>query len=74
VDLLQAAAKGLLSRDEYCELFNRILERLAAAGYDGSLLEGNDMLVAQDPEGKLLCGADGVVEVRVCNFELIRKV
>jgi hypothetical protein len=73
VDLPQAVAKGLISQPASRSLFGRVLRRLEQVGYDGTLLEGNDLLLALDPSGTVACGEDREPEVRICNFELLVK-
>jgi hypothetical protein len=73
MNLEQALAKDLIDGSLYATLYGSILERLCALGYDGSLLEGNDLLLALNPENALLRDAAGLPEVRICNCELIRK-
>jgi hypothetical protein len=74
VNLLQAVARELIDRARYQELYEGMLRQLRAAGYDGSLLRGNDMLLAVEAEGNLLRNEDGQPQVRICNFELIRPL
>jgi hypothetical protein len=74
VDLQKAREKGLIGLDEFNELYDMVLARLSNAGYDGSLLEGNDILLALDPTaGQFLKAGDGKPEARICSFEFIRK-
>jgi hypothetical protein len=74
VNLVQAVAKDLIDRDQYRELFDGVRARLLAAGFDGTLLRGNDLLLAVEAEGTLLRNDDGSLQVRVCNFELLRPI
>jgi hypothetical protein len=73
-NLEQAVAKGLIDAGLYHRLFATVQSGLKNLGYDGILLRGNDLLLALDPENKLLKDSSGVPEVRICNFELIKKV
>ncbi|OGV73069.1 MAG: hypothetical protein A3K19_00985 [Lentisphaerae bacterium RIFOXYB12_FULL_65_16] len=73
VDLPQAVSKGLISQPGCSSLVARVLRNLERIGYDGSLLQGNDLLLALDPSNTIVCGEDGEPEVRICNFELLAK-
>jgi hypothetical protein len=74
VNLVQALAKELIHRTQYHELYEDMLCRLQGVGYDGSLLKHNDMIVAIDAEGALLRNDDGLIQLRLCNFELLRSL
>ena len=73
IDLQKALEKGLIGPQEFSDLYDGVLSRLGSAGFDGSLLEGNDILLALDPAGQFLKDGDGKPEARLCNFEFIRK-
>jgi len=71
MNLVQAVANGVITHGEFVRLYYRIRHRLEDIGYDGSLLAGNDLLLAIDPRGEVLRESDGTPEVRICSFELI---
>ncbi|MGB7568202.1 MAG: hypothetical protein WBM07_10095 [Chitinivibrionales bacterium] len=73
LDLLQALASNLLKKTDYVQTFERVKQNLQTAGYDGSLLSGNDILVMIDPKAELVKDDHGLLEARICNFELLRK-
>jgi hypothetical protein len=64
----------MLSPTEYLATMATVQQKLHQTGYDGSLLEGNDILLALDPEGKIVRDKEDDFEARVCNFELIKKL
>ncbi|NLF26022.1 MAG: hypothetical protein GX589_10255 [Deltaproteobacteria bacterium] len=72
-DLEQAVGKQVLKQGEAQEIYAHTLKRLERAGYDGSLLEHNDILVALHPEGNLLQDENGRIHARICNLELIKR-
>jgi hypothetical protein len=72
MDLPKALSFGFLKEREYRRLIDRVLHKLRNVGYDGSLLKGNDMLLAIDPAGRIRMDEEKQVEVRICNFELLR--
>jgi hypothetical protein len=48
--------------------------RLREAGYDGTLLKANDLLLALDSKGKIVTDRSGEPDVIICNFEVIWKI
>lgn len=73
-DLERAAGGGILSRGETVKLLDVTRSRLKNVGYDGTLLELNDILIAIDPSGAIVMDPERLPEARICNFELIHKV
>jgi hypothetical protein len=74
LDLAKALAGGDITERQYRELTDATLARLRNVGYDGSALEGNDMLLVFDPDHVLMKDAEGRPEVRICSFERIRQL
>ena len=74
VDLQRASHIGLVPRKEGVRLLGTTRGLLADLGYDGSLLELNDLLLAIDPAGQIVRDATGQPETRICNFELIHPL
>jgi hypothetical protein len=73
-NLEQAVAKGLIDTETCRKLFDKVQNCLKNLSYDGVLLRGNDLLLALDPKNEFLKDAGGLPEVRICNFELIKKI
>ncbi len=73
-DLERAALEGILSREECLKLLDVTRSRLKNVGYDGTLLELNDILIALDPDGKIVMDSEHLPEARICNFELLHKL
>lgn len=71
LDLDRAVAGGYLPAGQAEELRQALIARLAALGCDGSLLQANDLLVAFDPQGRLLAGPDDQPELRICNLDFL---
>ncbi len=74
LDLLKALTGGYITPDEYRRLLEVTRSKLRNIGYDGSLLRPNDLLIVLSPDGEPLKDAEGLLEVRISNFELLRKV
>lgn len=73
-NLEQAVVKGLIDGDVRRRLFDKVQYGLRSIGYDGTLLNDSDLLLALDPENELLTASDGLPEVRICSFELIKQI
>ncbi|MBN1443008.1 MAG: hypothetical protein JXA90_09870 [Planctomycetes bacterium] len=74
MDLGKAAETGVLQPSACRRLRDMTLSRLRNLGYDGGLLDANDLLVSMDPQGRIVEDSEGEIEVRICNFELIHKL
>ncbi|MFC1641647.1 hypothetical protein ACFL5O_03005 [Myxococcota bacterium] len=74
VNLSSVVRHGILASEETGVLFEHACGRLRRAGFDGSLLNWNDFLVVLDPHGELVRDDSGEPEVRLCDFELLRRL
>jgi hypothetical protein len=74
VDLLKAVRRKIID-DSACRRFlEKTCARLREAGYDGTLLKANDLLLALDSKGKIVTDRSGEPDVIICNFEVIWKI
>jgi hypothetical protein len=74
IDLTRAPDMGFFNESRCESLLGAVQEKLKNAGYDGSLLRKNDLLLAMDNKGNLMKNSEGDPEMIICNFELIWKV
>jgi hypothetical protein len=74
VDLKKALHNGIFSESETLKLYGRVISNLKELGYDGSLLELNDLIISYDPNGEIRKNKDGLTELRITNFEFIKKI
>lgn len=74
VDLAKAVDRGLIDEAQCRMMLDKVKENLRNAGYDGSLLKPNDLLLATDGNGQIVKDASGNPLVIICNFELIWKI
>jgi len=72
-DLERAARENILHLDECLRLLGVTRSRLKNVGYDGTLLELNDIIISIDPEGNIIKDNEHLPEARICNFELMYK-
>jgi hypothetical protein len=70
----QACQQGLISPETLLDLLTRIRTRLARAGFEHLNLKPPHLLISFSPENKLATDTLGKPEVRLCNFELVRRV
>jgi hypothetical protein len=73
VNALSALRDGIISRNEYISLLQRKEERLANVGFEDLHLRGSHVLLSLDSQGKLLRDVESIPEMRICNFELIKR-
>ena len=74
VDLARAVRRKIITEAQCRSFLRRIIDRLRSAGYDGSLLQANDLLLALDAGGKIVTDRSGEPDVIICNFEVIWKI
>jgi hypothetical protein len=73
-DLAKATYQGNIDEATCQRLLGKVKENLRKAGFDGSLLKANDLLLAIDSNGGIMNNSDGGPEVILCNFELVWKM
>jgi len=74
VDLVKAVRKKIMTDTQFGLLLEKFKARLRVAGYDGSLLKPNDLLIAIDSQGEIMKDKAGEPDVIICNFEVLWKV
>lgn len=74
VDLTKAVYRELITEAQCRMLLDKVKANLGNAGYDGSLLKPNDLLLAIDASGRTIRDKDGELLVIICNFEIIWKI
>ncbi len=73
LNLVKAVKNKTIDAAHAKALQERVVARLRAAGYDGSLLKLNDLLIAVDAQGQIVKDKTGEADVIICNFEVIWK-
>ncbi len=74
VDLAKAVRKKIIDERTCTAYLERVRDRLLTAGYDGSLLKANDLLLALDSHGQIMKDKSGEPDIIICNFEIIWKI
>jgi hypothetical protein len=70
----QACATGLIAKTTVAELLRQTRDRLLAHRLEPLDLRPDHLLLSYAAAGNLIVGTDGIPEVRLCNFELIRRL
>jgi hypothetical protein len=70
----QAHSEGLLSRSLLDQLVARKTAKLSRLGLEDLNPKATHLLVSFDQEGRLLLDSEGQPDIRLANFELIRRV
>jgi hypothetical protein len=74
VDLAKAVKKGIIDAPLADAYHRRVIARLRDAGYDGSLLKMNDLLLTVNGRGEVVTDRSGEADIIICNFEVIWKL
>ncbi len=71
IDLRAARLAGLLPRELAAHVLERVRARVHEAGFDGTLLAENDLLLSIAPGQGFIVDDEGEIEARISNLELI---
>ena len=74
VDLARAVRKGIITESQSRQYLDTVIDRLRIAGYDGTLLKANDLLLALNAKGEIMKDRTNEPDLIICNFEIIWKV
>ena len=74
MSLTQAESAGIISSKSIVALRETMIARLLDTGIDGYLLKANDLIVSLDGKGNIVTAENDLPEVRICNFELLRRL
>jgi phosphoenolpyruvate carboxykinase (GTP) len=74
IDALRARKEGVLTKEDYFDLMRRAAARLAEAGVEDLNLRGNHLLLSIDDTGALVRDDHGQPDMRICSFDLLRRV
>jgi hypothetical protein len=74
IDAEQACQQGLISEETLQDLLTRIRGRLQRAGFEHLNLNPAHLLISLSPANQMATDTVGKPEVRLCNFELVRRL
>lgn len=73
IDALRALRKGVITEAEYRRCIAVTRGRLDDAGIEDLSLRGNHLLLSFDSKGRLITGNDGIPDIRISNFEFLKR-
>ncbi len=73
INAKHACASGRITHRVMQELVEGKAAKLAQCGLEDLNLKPDHLLISFNPEGKLVLDANGKPEVRLCNFEFVRR-
>ena len=74
IDALAAYRGKRLTEKQYLRLMRTTKQRLLDAGVEDLNLRGSHLLLSLDRAGQIVRGENGLPAVRICNFELFRRI
>jgi hypothetical protein len=73
INAANALRRGIINDQEYSGIIWRVQDLLTACGMHNPTLKGNHVLLSISPRGELMREPHGELDIRLCNFETIRK-
>jgi hypothetical protein len=74
VNALYAFKSGIITEKKYLFLLKTIKDRLLSAGIEDLNLTGSHFLISIDEKGSLIKDIHGVPELRICNFQFLKRM
>jgi len=74
VNLVNAYRRNLINEQEYDKLLEQVRQMLLDRGMEHLALKGNHVMISLNSKNELIRRPDGRLEVRLCNFESMRRV
>jgi len=74
IDALSAYRESRITEDQYVRVMQATGQRLAEVGIEDLNFRGNHLLLSLDRSDRLVTDRQGMPIVRICNFELLRRV
>ena len=74
INTLQAYRQGMISQEQYFDLLQLAKKKLLQAGIKDLNLRGNHLLISHDNKGNWITDDQGQLELRICNFEFLKKI
>jgi hypothetical protein len=74
VDAKRALAEGIISEEMVTDLLERARRRMRRCGVEDLRLKPDHLLISFDPENNLMRDTFGKPELRLCQFDMLRRV
>jgi hypothetical protein len=73
INALSAYRQHIISQTTYFTVMETVRNRMLAVGVEDLNLRGTHILLALNSKHEIVTGEDGFLEIRICNFELLRR-
>jgi len=73
IDALHAYKEKIISREDYITLLQMAKKKLLNVGVEDLNLRGNHILISFDSKGNRIVDDQGMLEIRICNFEFLKR-
>ncbi len=74
INTLYAYREGIISREEYMDIIQLIKGKLQRVGVEDLNLSGKHLLISVNKERKIIRDSCGLPDIRICNFEFLKKM
>lgn len=74
INVLRAYRDGIITQEEYISLLQVAKDKLSCEGIEDLNLRGNHLLISLDNTGNLIVDNNGRPELRICNFEFLKRI
>lgn len=73
IDAIRAYKQKRIDENLYIDLLKLTREKLRKVGIEDLNLRGNHILISYDSKGNLIADTGGSPEIRLCNFEFLKR-
>jgi hypothetical protein len=74
LDGRRAVEAGWIEREVLAAVMKQTCRKLEANGLVALAMKEDHLLLSAGPDGEVVCGKDGMPDVRLCNLELVRRM
>lgn len=74
INALHAYRKGIITQEQYFDLLQTAKEKLSEVGVEDLNFRGNHLLISIDHTGTFITDNQGRIEIRICNFEFLKRI
>jgi hypothetical protein len=74
INALHAYKTGIISEKKYIYFLQMIKQKLSDTGIEDLNLTGSHFLISIDSKGNLIKDEHGIPEIRICNFQFLRRL
>ncbi len=74
MNILKAYRERIINEQQYLNLLQTAKQRLLHAGFEDLNLRGNHLMISFDSHNNLIMDDSGLPEIRICNFEFLKRI